>query len=78
MLKTINNKSVTVFDVFSGAGGFSLGFEMAGCNALGAIEIDKWAAETYSYNHPNAKVLVGDIETFSNEFINLNSNGVSK
>ena len=33
-----------VFDVFSGAGGFSLGFEMAGCEVIAAIEHDKWAA----------------------------------
>lgn len=53
-----------VFDVFSGAGGFSCGFEMAGCETIGAIERDKWAADTFSYNHPNASMLVGDIETF--------------
>lgn len=58
-----------VFDVFSGAGGFSLGFEMAGCEIIGAIEHDKWAADTFSYNHNNAKMMLGDIESFSEEFI---------
>lgn len=55
----------TVFDVFAGAGGFSLGFEMAGCEIVGAIERDKWAADTFTYNHPNAKMMLGDIESFS-------------
>lgn len=58
---------IKVFDVFSGAGGFSCGFEMAGCEVIGAIEHDKWAADTFKYNHPHAKMLLGDIETFSAE-----------
>ena len=58
---------IKVLDVFSGAGGFSCGFEMAGCSIVGAIEHDKWAADTFKYNHPNAKMLLGDIETFSEE-----------
>lgn len=58
-----------VFDVFSGAGGFSLGFEMAGCEVTAAIEHDKWAADTFSYNHPNTKMLLGDIESFDDEYL---------
>lgn len=62
-----NMKEINVLDVFSGAGGFSCGFEMAGCNVIGAIEHDKWAADTFSYNHSNAKMLLGDIESFTEE-----------
>lgn len=40
---------------------------MAGCEVIGAIEHDKWAADTFKYNHPHAKMLLGDIETFSTE-----------
>ncbi|MFR9146713.1 MAG: DNA cytosine methyltransferase [Mediterraneibacter sp.] len=58
-----------VLDVFSGAGGFSLGFQLAGYDIIGAIEIDKWAAETFQRNHPSAKVLIGDIVTFSDEYL---------
>lgn len=58
-----------VFDVFSGAGGFSLGFEMAGCEIIGAIERDKWAADTFSYNHPNSVMFLGDIESFSEDYL---------
>lgn len=58
-----------VLDLFSGAGGFSLGFEMAGCDIIGAIEHDKWAADTFQFNHKKAKMLLGDIESFSNDYI---------
>jgi len=55
-----------VLDTFAGAGGFSLGFELSGeYEIIGGIEYDKWAAETFQYNHPNAKVLVGDIQQYS-------------
>lgn len=49
-------------DLFSGAGGLSLGAEMARVDVALAIEKDKYAAETYSYNHPNTKVINDDIE----------------
>ena len=58
-----------MLDVFAGAGGFSLGFEMAGCEVIGAIEHDKWAADTFSFNHPNASILLGDIESFDNDYL---------
>lgn len=49
-------------DVFSGAGGLSLGAEMAGIKVRYAIEINKSAAETFAYNHPDANVLQKDIK----------------
>ncbi len=61
-----------VFDVFSGAGGFSLGFEMAGCEIIAAIEKDKWAADTYQLNHKKTKMLLGDIESFNDEYLKDN------
>lgn len=60
-----------VLDVFSGAGGFSLGFEMAGCKVVGAIECDRWAADTFSYNHPNSKMMFGDIRSFSESYLKM-------
>ncbi len=65
-----------VFDVFSGAGGFSLGFEMAGCSVIGAIEQDKWAADTYQYNHKNAKMFLGDIRKFDSNYLRTQLNDV--
>ena len=58
-----------VLDLFSGAGGFSLGFELAGCKIIGAIEHDKWAADTFQRNHIGTKMLLGDIESFDDEYI---------
>jgi DNA (cytosine-5)-methyltransferase 1 len=51
----------TVLDIFSGAGGFSKGFEQAGFKTIGAIEFDKHAATTYKENHEHSTVYVGDI-----------------
>lgn len=52
----------TVLDTFAGAGGFSLGFQHAGAEILGAIEGDKWASETFAANHPEARVFTCNIE----------------
>lgn len=48
-------------DIFSGAGGLSLGAEMAGAHIAFAVEKDKSAAETYRFNHPDTPVLCADI-----------------
>jgi DNA (cytosine-5)-methyltransferase 1 len=55
-----------VLDTFAGAGGFSLGFEMAGCEIVGGIEWDAWASQTFAHNHQGATVLQRDIQTVSN------------
>lgn len=48
-------------DLFSGAGGLSLGAEMAGIRIKLAVELDKAAALTYSNNHHNSVMLNDDI-----------------
>jgi len=55
-----------VIDLFAGCGGLSLGFEMAGFEIPLAIEKDEWASETYKKNHPNTRVLTGDITEITN------------
>ena len=72
-IKTHESK-FTVVDLFAGAGGFSLGFSQAGAKIIGAIEIDKWAAETFKKNHPDANVVVGDLTKLSDEEIKKNFN----
>jgi DNA (cytosine-5)-methyltransferase 1 len=52
-------------DLFSGAGGMSLGAVQAGIEVVCAIEEDKYAAQTYSENHPGVKTLCQDIATIS-------------
>jgi len=56
-----------VLDTFAGAGGFSLGFEQAGCLISGAIEIDDWASSTFAYNHPMANVITADIRSLKDK-----------
>lgn len=50
-----------VADIFSGAGGFGLGFRKAGFKIKVAVEIDRDAARTYSANHQNTVVLQEDV-----------------
>lgn len=56
-------KKHTFIDLFSGCGGLSLGFEMAGF--VGILAIDNWkdALNTYAYNHKNTRTLCGDLAT---------------
>ena len=49
-------------DIFSGAGGLSLGAEMAGIRISHAVEINESAAKTFERNHKGAKVHKGDIK----------------
>ncbi len=56
-----------IVDLFSGAGGMSTGFEMAGFEvALGIEHIEKFS-QTFAKNHPNAITLNKDITEVSEE-----------
>lgn len=54
--------SYHVIDLFAGAGGFGLGFELAGFELDLSIEIDKWAVDTLRANHKKDAVIKGDIK----------------
>lgn len=56
-------KELIGIDLFSGAGGLSLGAEMAGVCVKIAVESDLYAAKTYQLNHPNTLMLNQDIRT---------------
>ncbi|REA63572.1 DNA (cytosine-5-)-methyltransferase [Dyadobacter luteus] len=57
------NPEWTVFDLFAGAGGFGLGFEMAGIELRLSLEKDAWAVETLKANQLNDrhKIIQKDI-----------------
>jgi DNA (cytosine-5)-methyltransferase 1 len=48
-------------DVYSGAGGLSLGLTQADFNVVAAIEINPKYADTYQINHKNTKLILKDI-----------------
>ena len=52
---------IKAVDIFSGAGGMSLGAINAGIKVELAVEADKHAADTYAHNHPRTKVFADDI-----------------
>ncbi len=44
---------LNIVDLYAGAGGLSLGLQLAGHKVVKAVEIDEWAAQTYSENLGN-------------------------
>ena len=53
--------NLTAIDLFSGCGGLTIGLKQAGFKVLGAVEIDKTAADTYAHNHPEVRLFRLDI-----------------
>ena len=60
---------MNVISLFSGCGGLDLGFEKAGFNIPIANEFDKSIWETFKINHPNTKLIEGDIRNITKEDI---------
>ena len=58
-----------VIDLFSGAGGFSSGFQKAGFEIESAVEFDKNIAMTYTKNHPSTIMYVDDIKNLDQESV---------
>lgn len=63
---------MTYIDLFSGAGGFSLGFKSKGFRNIFSIDIDPSSCETYRFNFPENNLIEKDIGNLSNtEIIDL-------
>lgn len=54
-------KKLKMASLFAGIGGIDLGFKYAGVKSIWANEIDSYCAETFSANHKDIKLVVGDI-----------------
>ena len=52
---------MTTIDLFSGCGGMSLGFKMAGFHSIFASDIDENAGNTFKRNFPDTPFLIADI-----------------
>lgn len=55
------NRAYNVVETFAGAGGLSLGLELAGLNLVASIELDKIACETLRMNRPGWNIIEDDI-----------------
>ena len=67
---------MTSLDLFAGAGGMTLGFKNAGIESIGAVEIDRFAAETFKYNFPEIPMYQRDVYSFTDEEIKKLFGGV--
>ncbi len=56
-------------DLFSGAGGMTLGFEQAGFNNIFSLDKESSFCETYKSNFPTHNLIEKDISNFSNKEI---------
>ena len=63
-------------DVFSGAGGFTLGLESVGFRCAGAIERDDFACSTYRANFPGHCLIQDDVTGLSKRAIRAHFGGV--
>lgn len=66
---TVENGELTMIDLFSGAGGFSVGCSWAGFQSIMGIDYFEPAIQTWSYNHPKAVAILGDIKKVEAEEI---------
>ncbi len=57
-----DSNNPVVVELFSGCGGTSLGFEMAGYHVLVGCDIHEPSIETFSTNHPRASTILGDVK----------------
>jgi len=63
------NKSLTYIDLFSGAGGFSLGFDKENFHNIFSIDIENNFCKTYKQNFPKHQLIEKDITKFTNSEI---------
>jgi hypothetical protein len=62
---SLGKRVPTLIDLFSGAGGFSLGFERAGFKTILGLDVHRAAAETFMRNFPEAGFVLGDARRVS-------------
>lgn len=73
----MNQKNLLSIELFSGAGGLSIGIEKAGFCIVLANEIEKDFATSFKMNHPNTKMICKDIRQVD-FYVELKKLGLSK
>jgi DNA (cytosine-5)-methyltransferase 1 len=63
----MKNNTFTAIDLFSGAGGLTLGLSNAGFKVLAGVECNPIAAETFRSNHPKTSLYECDIRKLTKE-----------
>lgn len=58
----IPNDKPIIVELFSGCGGTSLGFEMAGFEVVLGCDIHSPSVQTFKANHPNSSTILGDVK----------------
>lgn len=61
-------------ELFSGAGGMSLGFEQAGFDVVAAVEIDPVHCAVHEFNFPDCKIIAKSVNDVDGEFIRQAAN----
>ena len=67
--KIINNNKPKVVELFSGCGGTSLGFQMAGFDVILGADIHRPSIESFKKSHPRASTILGDIKRINHSLI---------
>ncbi len=70
------SKTYNVVDLFSGAGGFLLGFENKGFNIVLSTDFDEDCEKVHKENRPSIPFVRADIREFTNEQIDKYLNGI--
>jgi DNA (cytosine-5)-methyltransferase 1 len=63
------SKKLRGISLFTGAGGMDVGFTNAGIQVIVANELVPYACDTYAANHPETKLLRGDINDYMDSFV---------
>ena len=71
------NKIFTAIDLFSGAGGLTVGLKRAGFKVVAAVEVGEEISKTYAKNHPEVILINKDIRKVSGKEI-LKLTGLKK
>lgn len=72
----VGKDQLTSFDLFSGCGGLTKGFSMAGIRSIFASDIDENCEKTFSRNFPDVPFLCKDITQITKEEVDALTKGV--